>query len=103
MEAFDSIRSNLPLGAKQYLVLLYEEAKKNSWDSEEMHWPVHVVEVTGVKPQLKDKSFDMDEPHYKIYSRIELLRGTERRWFNAPYFEFDSQSMALDILNEFEA
>jgi hypothetical protein len=98
--SYHSIRADLPIGAKQYLVMI--SAKRTTTSTQE-YWPVYAVEIKSIRPILKDKSFDKDANRCKVYSRIELRIGTEKHWFDAPCFEFDGQSIALDILEKLRA
>ena len=96
-EAYHSIRKDLPIGAKQYLVIVSETP------STQEGWPVYTVEIESIRPLLKDKSFDKNTKRCKVYSRIELVKGTEEHWFDAPYFEFDGVSIALAALEKLRA
>jgi hypothetical protein len=99
-DSYHSIQADLPSGAKQYLVMI--SAERITTNTEE-YWPVYAVEIKSIRPILKDKSFDKDAKRCKVYSRIEFRFGTEKHWFDAPCFEFDGHSIALDTLKKLGA
>jgi hypothetical protein len=96
-DSYHSIQADLPIRAKHYLVMISEE--RTTYHTRE-YWPVYAVEIKSVRPMLKDKSFDKDSKRCKVYSKIEFEIGTEKHWFDAPCFEFDGHSIALDTLEK---
>jgi hypothetical protein len=98
-DAYHSIQRDLPAGAKQYLVMISGERITSTQEC----WPVYTVEIKSIRPILKDKSFDKGAKRCKIYSRIEVVIGTDKRWFHAPCFEFDGHSIALAALEKLRA
>jgi hypothetical protein len=93
-DSYHSIQEDLPIGAKLDLVMISQERILSTLEL----WPVYTVEIKSIRPILKDKLFDQDAKRCKAYSRIELVIGTEKHWFNAPCCEFDGHSIALATL-----
>jgi hypothetical protein len=101
-DAFHAIQKELPAGAKQFVAVI--SAEKSIFEGRDVR-AVHVAEVKGVVPLLKEKSFCRDGSR-RIYSKMELARGPGRnwfettKWFDAPCFEFDSKAIAMEVLDK---
>lgn len=98
---FLAVQEELPNDARQYLCVCSRETTVDS--KLDTGWPVYVVEIDRVQPDIKARSFHIEHvDKRKIYTKILLKEDTDSLWFNIPFFEYDPKVIAGAILDKLE-